>query len=105
MLDELHEGLQLLRLQACPHQLFQFSEISQRLEDRKLIPAAEIRVVARRHLKQLVEALEQTPLSDERRDDVVDDPEVEMVSRDADAECPIGVAVSRPAWLSNRMIE
>ncbi|MNT56180.1 hypothetical protein D3C72_1934630 [compost metagenome] len=85
MFDQVDEGFELFRLHALAHQLFQIREVFQGLEDGKLIPATEIRVVVRRHFKQLVEALEQTPLSDEGRDHIVDDAEVEMVAGDADA--------------------
>lgn len=65
MIDQIDECLQLLRLEARTDELLQFRKVFECLEDRQLVPAAEIGVVARRDFKQLVKALEQTPLSDE----------------------------------------
>ena len=85
MLDEFDEALQLFRLHGRADELLQVAEILQRLEDRELVPAAEIGVVAGRHVEQLIEAAELRALADQRRNDVVDDAEVEMIAGHADA--------------------
>ena len=83
MFDQIDEGFEFFRLQAGPHQLLQLTVIFQSFKDRQLVPATEIGIIVGGNFEDLVEAFEIAAFADLRRDDIIDDAEIEMIARNA----------------------